>query len=174
MFATKIGLAIVLLALSGSAGDFPANAHHNVQLARGSAPLCRAEEVTLVRCNVGRTVIAVCGGHLQSGGGYAQYRSATDGRAHIAYPPANADRSNNLTYARMSYMGGGEGQVRFVAGGQEHIIYSRVVRRASGADGLHFPGYEAGVVVRRNRTVLSHRQCDNAFEAFRGPNRFED
>jgi hypothetical protein len=125
----------------------------------GSNTLCRAGELFIFACSLGREMVAVCGGRSPSGRGYAQYRHGVPGNLDLVYPGALDAGPGSLSSAFRGYSGGGESQIRFVNDGVEYVVYSRMTRTGFGPDGNNNNDFEGGLFVRRGTRMISNRRC---------------
>jgi hypothetical protein len=128
-----------------------------------AAGLCTAGETTLFQCRTGAKQVAVCGGRSAAGRTYAQYRSGRPGALDRSYPATRDDGAGNMVRGHIIYSGGGETQFHFTDGGDQTIVYSRMVR--TGFDTTNNPKFSAGVAVRRNGRLASNRGCSDGDDA---------
>jgi hypothetical protein len=124
-----------------------------------AAGLCAAGETPLFECRIGAEQVAVCGGTSAAGRTYAQYRSGQPGALDLTYPATRDGGAGNMVRGRIIYSGGGETQFHFTEGGDQTIVYSRMIR--TGFDTTNNPKFSAGVAVRRNGRLASNRACSD-------------
>jgi hypothetical protein len=120
------------------------------------AGLCRAGEIPIFSCRLGKKSVAICGVSSPSGARSAEYRFGTPGKVEMTYPGREGGK---LGYASVPYSGGGEEQVSFDRGGYRYVVYSSVIRTAFGADGLHDPAFEAGLFVLHDGKAVTTSKC---------------
>lgn len=136
---------------------------------RGSGPadgLCVKGEVLLFECPLRKRSAAVCAGRTSTGRAYAQYRNGDAKRLDLAYPKRLDEGVGSLAWASMGYSGGGESQLRFMTGGFDYVVYSRIVRTGFGPDGHFDPVFEAGVFVKRGGRLIADHPCSTVSERF--------
>ncbi len=118
--------------------------------------LCRAGEVPIFSCRLGKKSVAICGVTSPSGARSAQYRFGAPGKVEMTYP---GPEGGKLGYASAPYSGGGEEQVSFERGGYRYVVYSSMVRTGFGADGLNNPAFESGLLVQQGDKIVSKSKC---------------
>ena len=124
--------------------------------------LCRAGEVPIFSCRLGKKSVAICGVTSASGGRSAEYRFGAPGKVEMAYPGPDGGK---LGYASVPYSGGGEEQVSFERGGYRYVVYSSMVRTGFGADGLNNPAFESGLFVQQAGKTVSKSKCTDPSDA---------
>jgi hypothetical protein len=118
--------------------------------------LCRAGEVPIFSCRLGRKSVAICGVTSPSGARSAEYRFGAPGKLEMTYP---GPEGGKLGYASVPYSGGGEEQASFERGGYRYVVYSSMVRTGFGADGLNNPAFESGLIVQQGGKTVSKSKC---------------
>lgn len=125
---------------------------------RTATGLCAADEPVLFSCQVrtGKTV-SVCGADGKDGQRFAQYRYGRTGIApELTFPASPAD--GELAFATTPYSGGGEGQLMFMRGNVQYVVYSRTIRTRFDGQG-NDPVNEDGVAVMRGERLVSRFAC---------------
>jgi hypothetical protein len=128
----------------------------------GPAGLCRAGEVPIFSCRLGKKSVAICGATSPSGARSAEYRFGTSGKIEMTYPGPDGGK---LGYASVPYSGGGEEQVSFARAGYRYIVYSSMVRTGFGADGLNNPAFESGLLVQQGGKTVTKSKCTDPSDA---------
>lgn len=150
MIDRRIPLSVAALILA--APSLPASFAAEAAPARSPrGGLCQAGETILFQCRTGSRTIAVCGSRSPP---RAVYRFGRPGRTEFT-----SAAGTRFSWARTGYIGGGELHIRFRSGAYDYAVYSRVVRTGFGTDGLHYPRFEAGVMVARGNRLLADRRC---------------
>ena len=108
--------------------------------AKPPASLCRTPEPVLFTCHVGTKLASICG---QEQGG-ATYRYGQPG--HVELEAADLHRGHEMQ------SGGGETQVYADTPTHRYLVYDRMVRTGFGADGLHYPREDIGLLVQSTGT----------------------
>ena len=79
------------------------------------------------------------------------YRFGRLGRVEIEVP--------DLHFAQHTFWGGGETQVYADTPTHRYVVYDRMVRTGFGADGLHYPQEDDGLLVQSGGRTAWRRQC---------------
>jgi hypothetical protein len=156
-------VAAACLALLGACATTPMEESGAQSLGQRAAGLCTAGETPLFQCQVGAKQVAVCGGTTATGRTYAQYRSGRPGALDLTYPATKDGGAGNMVRGRIIYSGGGETQFHFTEGGDQTIVYSRMIR--TGFETTNNPKFSAGVAMRRSGRLASNRGCSDGDEA---------
>lgn len=138
METLKLATAALLAALAA----IPAPAW-----AKPPTSLCRAPEPVLFTCHVGTKLVSICG---QEQGG-AAYRYGQPGRLELEI--------TDLHRGHKYESGGGETQVYANTPTHRYVVYDRIVRTGFGADGLHYPREDDGLLVQSKERTVWRRQC---------------
>ncbi len=111
------------------------------------ASLCRTQEFVIATCPVGEKLASVCG--LRRG--QAIYRFGRPGHIEL--------ESTGLRHSNRGYSGGGETQVYFTRGGYTYILFDSTIRTGFGVDGLHYPKFSSGLLLKHSSRTRILSSC---------------
>lgn len=133
---------VILTAVSGVLSGSPSFS----KTVAPSKGLCAPQETAIFVCPVGRKLVSVCGQ-----AGKATYRFGSPGKVELS--------SQALTTAERSFSGGGETQIQLRNGQFTYLVYDKTVRTSFSSNGRNDPDFTSGLVVLKDRHVVSARKC---------------
>ena len=123
--------------------------------------LCEADEQLIFGCSLGERQVSVCASHdITIDTGYVQYRVGTAGRLEQVYPNPPLPPRDRFFLSTSPYAGGGASAIRFRVGGSDHFVFEQMTRTNFTAGEPHDPEFQAGLVIRGEKTTTSIELCD--------------
>lgn len=130
--------------------------------AEKTSSLCKATETEIFNCQLKGKTLSLCGaGDLSKQSGTIQYRFGTPQKLELEYPNVPISPVGHFWSSTAAYSGGGESRIHFKNGTFDYILFENTIRTAFGADGLHNPEFNAGLVTKQNGKIISIRRCSN-------------
>jgi hypothetical protein len=124
--------------------------------------LCKNTETEIFNCQLKAKTLSVCSaGDLSKQSGAIQYRFGTLKKLELEYPNVPTPPVDHFWSSTAAYSGGGESRIHFKNGAFDYILFENTIRTGFGADGLHHPEFNAGLVTKQNGKILSIRRCSN-------------
>lgn len=124
--------------------------------------LCKKNETEIFNCQLKEKTLSLCGiGDLSKQSAALQYRFGTSTKSELVYPNASTPIEGHFWSSTAAYSGGGESRIHFKNGKFDYILFENTIRTSFGADGLHNPEFNAGIVTKENGKIASIRRCSN-------------
>jgi hypothetical protein len=124
------------LALSGGSSAGKAVRPLEIQKTEVGPSLCTKDEVPIASCPIGRRLVSICGRSKR-----ATYRFGRPGKIEL--------EGDNIRYNFTGQWGGGESQIALSRGSWRYVLYDGMVRT----------GFRGGLLVLKNRHIVSDRKC---------------
>jgi hypothetical protein len=120
---------------------------------------CSTNEPVIFSCQLeSRKTISVCGTASSTGEKSAQYRFGMLGKSPELVWLESAGK-DGLTFASVSYSGGGEQQIIFSRGDMTYAVYSRMVRTNFKVNEPNYPEMTDGIMVLKGNEMVSDLVC---------------
>lgn len=146
--------AFLIMALACAALSPP-----EVQAGTSASSLCDAGEQVVFSCELkaGKKVALCAQAGIPLPGAQLQYRFGTSDKLEFRYPEVAAYGISPFFYSSTGYSGGGELHIRFATGEHDYLLFERTVQAE--VRGKKQARFSSGVIVRKNKKVISVRPC---------------
>ena len=121
---------------------------------------CTSAEQIVFSCTIGKKILSVCASNILSKqAGYMQYRFGQKNKIEMSYPETPQHPRQFIFFSSVPYAGGGEAHLRFANGQYEYIVYDRTTKGEWGKAGHRPTFFSAGVVIRKDKKIISNLKC---------------